>query len=203
MNFGEFKAPFSSLSYALAASADRGLNPTRRPSLTPDSEEFLPNYWINWALEKQKSVKLWWTVVPGTACPLIGCLWCTSTHCCWQYDSNYYHGNQTKLWSDLNRCTIQKRKGFSKCWSFCRLSSWSVTLRFFAIQQLQSAVWSLSEFWSYLLFVVGWQLKGLCCVFKIHRYSTVSRKCWLPVLPYQLLWLLSYKTKSISEWSMY
>lgn len=59
MNFGELKAPLSSLSYALAASAVRGLNPTRRSSLTPDSAEFLPNYWINWALEKQKSVKLW------------------------------------------------------------------------------------------------------------------------------------------------
>lgn len=112
MNFGELKAPLSSLRYELAASADRGLNPPRGSSLTPDSEEFLPNYWINYALEKQKSVKLWWALVSETACPLIGCLLCTSTHCCWQHDSKYYHGNQAKIWSDLNRGTIRKRKGF-------------------------------------------------------------------------------------------
>lgn len=74
MNFGELKGPFSSLSYALAASADRGLNPTRKSSLASDNEEFLPNYWIKWTSEKQKSVKLWWAAVPETACPpLIAC----------------------------------------------------------------------------------------------------------------------------------
>lgn len=203
MNFGELKAPFSSLSCALAASADRGLNPTRRSSLTPDSEEFLPNYWINCALEKQKSVKLWWAVVPETSCPLVGSLLCTSTHSCWQYNTKYYHGNQAQIWSDLNRCTIWKRKGFENAGlsagSLAGLWPWD-SLPFSSCSLLSGACLNF-EATSSLLWGDSW--KGLCCVFKIHRYSTVSRKCWLPVLPYQLLWLLNYKTKSISEWSMY
>lgn len=93
-----------------------------------------------------------------------------------------------------------KEERFSKCSAGSLDAPWPWDSLPFSNCSLLSGACLNFEVTSSLLWDDSW--KGLCCVFKIHRF-TVSRKCWLPVLPYQLLWLLNYETKSISEWSRY